>query len=365
MATILDYITWRGDISFEKDPFCEVDSLILCTLSYVDFDFLAEKIKETHTISIKEAGETFARHFADEKMNPGRILPALIYDLFDMMSRALRYRDLKLSYYINQIDPMNEKQFAALVIDLSEDEFFVAFRGTDDSIIGWKEDFNMCFKSPVPSQLQAAEYLDYISTHKKGKIILGGHSKGGNLAIFAAAFCQKKVRDRITGIYNFDGPGFTKEILDEIVKRDTLSRVRTIVPQSSIIGMLMEHDEQFEVVESSSKGIFQHDPFSWEVLGPHFVEVDDISARAYQLDHTLRDFLAVMEVEQKKDLIESMFRVLTKTGATTLSDITIKELPSIMKNMKDEDADKKQVLLQAFKLFLHIAHGKRIAEEKK
>lgn len=365
MAGMLDYIAWRGDLSFERSPFQEVDSLIFSTLSYVDFDLISSVIDETHAITIRNAGEEFARLHADEKRNPGRIIPPAIYDLFDVMSRSERYQDLKLSCYTNQIDESMEKQFSALVIELSDYEYYIAFRGTDDTIVGWKEDFNMSFKAPVPSQEQALYYLNQIAAQKPGFIRLGGHSKGGNLAAFAAAYASDDVLNRILSVHNFDGPGFTTDILGEKQIRILSSMVDTILPQSSVIGMLLEHEEPYHVVASNARGILQHDPFSWEVMGRSFVSVDDISASAYKFDSTLRKFILSLNATDKEEFVDTLFMVLGETGAKTLSDLKMKDIAQILKKLNREDAGSKKILMQTFKMLFAAAEQERIDAHKK
>ena len=365
MASILDYITWRGDLSFRQSPFQEVDSLIFSTLSYVEFELLSLVIDETNSVTIGQAGEEFARLNADEMRSPGRIIPVAIYELFDEMSRAQRYRDLKLSCYVNQVDEEHEKQFAAIVIELSEHEFYIAFRGTDDTLVGWKEDFNMSFKAPVPSQEQALAYLNRVAMQKNGFIRMGGHSKGGNLAAYAAAYASGVVRDRILSVHNFDGPGFAAEVLGK-EQIDIISRmVDTIVPQSSVIGMLFEHEEPYHVVASTAHGIMQHDPFSWEVMGKSFVYVDDISASSYKFDATLRRFILSMNAAEKEEFVDTLFLVLGETGAKTLSDLKMKDIAAIVKNLNREDSQSKKVLLQTFRMLLQTAEAERAQNHKK
>lgn len=162
MANIFDYIDWRGDLDLTQDPFNEVDSLILSTVSYIDFELIETDLK-TEKATIREAGEQFNRLHADEKIKAGRLVPDSIFRLLDVMSRTPRFRDMILSDYVNQIDEEEEKQFSAITINLGDGSYYIAYRGTDDTIVGWKEDFNMSFKAPVPSQLQALDYLEMIA----------------------------------------------------------------------------------------------------------------------------------------------------------------------------------------------------------
>lgn len=365
MAGILDYIAWRGDLSFGQSPFQEVDSLIFSALSYVDFGMISSVIDDAHTVTIGQAGEEFFRLHADDTLHPGRIIPVAIYELFDAMSRAPRYRDLKLSSYLNQIDEADEKQFSAIVIELSDYEFYIAFRGTDDTLVGWKEDFNMSFKSPVPAQKQALAFLNSVASQKQGFIRMGGHSKGGNLAAYAAGYATEEILNRILSVHNFDGPGFVSDLLGERQIRILSSMVDTIVPQSSVIGMLFEHEEPYHVVESSQRGILQHDPFSWEVRGRSFVYVDDISGSAFRFDSTLRKFILAMNAEEKENFVDTLFAVLGETGAKTLSDLKMKDIAAILKNLNSEDPESKKILLQAFKLLLATERQERNEKHKK
>lgn len=365
MANILDYIAWRGDLTLTQDSFNEVDSLILSTLSYVDFELTGLTLDFTHAVTIKEAGEAFMRLHADEKIRPGRIVPARIFELFDVMSRSPRYQGMKLSCYVNQIDEEEEKQFCAVTIDLSADEFYVAFRGTDDTIVGWKEDFNMSFKTPVPSQLQAVDYLHKVAMMKNGRIRLGGHSKGGNLAAYAAAYVTAQVGERIVLAHSFDGPGFVKKIAQSEQFRAAGGVIQSIVPQSSIIGMLLEHEENYQVVASSALGIMQHDPFSWEVTGRSFVLVDDISASSYKLDSTLRSFVLSMNTAEKEEFVDTFFYVLGETGAKTLMDLNFKDIAAIVKSLNREDSKSKKILLQTFKTLLQTVEQEHAKVRKK
>lgn len=364
MANILDYIAWRGDLTFEQSPFNDVDSLIFSVLSYVDFELTGMVIDFGNRVKLKEAGESFAKLHADDKVSAGRIIPDDIYVLFDEMSRAKRYQDLYLSCYVNQINPKEEVQFSAITMELPGEELYIAFRGTDDTIVGWKEDFNMSFRAPVPSQLQAVSYLAKVAADKRGKLRLGGHSKGGNLAAYATAFSDPSVQMRIISTHSFDGPGFTQEIFESEQFRLISRKIQKVVPQSSMIGMLLEHDDNYKIVASKQIGIMQHDPFSWEILGTSFVFVDDISASTYRFDKTFRSFIASMELSEKESFVETLFMLLDETGSKTLSEISLKDITQMIKRVNSEGEEKK-VLQQAFKLLLQSVEQQRLAELSK
>ncbi len=341
MSNIMDYLAWRGDLTMKQSPFNCVDNLILSTLSYIDFDQTGIDLSGKCDVTIKEAGEKFAFLHADEKMNPGRIIPVAIFELFDILSRCQRFCDMKLSYYVNQVDEKEEKQFSAITVELGDGNFCIAFRGTDDTIVGWKEDFNMCFKSPVPSQMQAVEYLHQIARGKRGRIYMGGHSKGGNLAIYAAVFTTPLIKRRIRQVCSFDSPGFTKEILESDSFFGIAPKIKSIVPQSSMIGMLFERDEEYDVVASTQIGLFQHDMFSWQVMGDDFVYVDDISTSSSRVEYRMKEFIQSMSYEEREKFVEEIFSVVEQTGAKTLSQLTFKDVLTIVSRMSKKFPKKK------------------------
>ncbi|MBE5880697.1 MAG: DUF2974 domain-containing protein [Lachnospiraceae bacterium] len=354
MANFMDYLDWRGELTVKQSPFNSIDHLILSTLAYIDFEQTGFDLSGRSTVTIKEAGEKFSLLHADEKMNLGRVIPDEVFVLFDVLSRSRRFCDMKLSYYVNQIDELEEKQFSAITVELGDGNFCIAFRGTDDTIVGWKEDFNMCFQSPVPSQIQAVEYLHQVALAKRGKIYMGGHSKGGNLAIYAATCCHPFVRHRIRKVCSFDSPGFTQEILQRDSYKAIADRIQRVVPQSSMIGILFEHEAQYDVVASTQIGLFQHDMFSWQVLGNDFVYVDDISASSTRVEYAMKEFIYAMSVEERQKFVEALFYVFEETGAKTLSQLKIKEVIAILRRMNKEDNDNRKILSQALRLMVQI-----------
>ena len=354
MANIMDYLQWRGDLTLRQAPFNSIDNLILSTLVYIDFEQTGLDLSGKSNVTIREAGEKFSILHADEKMKLGRVLPDVIFELFDVLSRTKRFQDMKLSHYINQIDEEEEKQFAAITVDLGNGNCCIAYRGTDDTIVGWKEDFNMCFQYPVPSQIQAVEYLQQVTHTRFGKVYLGGHSKGGNLAIYAATMCQPRLRRRIRRVCSFDSPGFTQEFLECEAYQSVAERVHRIIPQSSMIGILFENHTKYDVVQSTQIGLFQHDMFSWQISGNDFIYVDDISSSSTTVEHTMKEFIAAMSIEERKKFVEALFYVFEQTGAKTLSDLKLKDVVAILGRMSREDHDNRKVLSQALWLLIQI-----------
>lgn len=340
MGNILDYLDWRGDIRLEESLFNEVDNLLLSELSYVKFDGILPGLEEDAWMTVKQASEIFfARHDIKEIYADHSLLAKAPLVLRQMAETA-RFQNMRLSCYVNQIDEEEEKQFSALVADCQDGTFFVAFRGTDDTLVGWKEDFNMSYISVVPSQLEAVIYLEQAAKKLKGKLRLGGHSKGGNLAVYAAVKCKEEIKKQIIQVYNNDGPGFSKEMLcsDEYIgMRD---RIWTIVPQSSVVGMLLEHEEEYLVTKSSQSGIMQHDPLSWEVLGSRFVYLDDVKKKSRILDKTFKNWIYEMTEEQREEFVMILFHVLGGTGAKNLSELSEDRLGNLGAMVKTAKAVK-------------------------
>ena len=343
MANIFDYIQWR-DLSIEKVEFNEIDNLILARLSYFPLDGVVNGEEE---ISITEAYEKY------EKLeNKGRILQQEDTTLFPILAKSTRFGKMKLTNYINKIDPKQEKQFSAVTILMPDNTIYVAYRGTDNTIVGWKEDFNMSFSELVPAQTDAANYLNNIAYKYKNNIRVGGHSKGGNLAVYAAAFCDTEIQDRIINVYNNDGPGFCDKIINSKQYQNIIKKVHTYIPQSSIIGRLLNHQEEITILKSTQTGIMQHDLYTWQVLGGEFVK-DELTNSSEFIDKTITNWLKEVSPEQRGEFFDVLFEILNATNAKTLSEIkgnwfaSAKAMLTTYKNLTPES---KKILIQTFRL---------------
>lgn len=315
MANVCDYVKWRGDLSLEQSEFNEIDNLILSRFSYFPFD---EIIKENEVVTIKELSERFRKQDISK-------LPILWKDdveLFPLMGESERFGTLLATKYINKIDPEQEKQFSAITVLMPDDTIFVSYRGTDNTIVGWKEDLNMSFKSHIASQISAKKYLEIIAQeYPDKKIKIGGHSKGGNIAVYAATFAPKEVKDRIINVYNNDGPGFCEDVIETPEYQEMIKKVHTYIPQSSVIGRLMNHREKYTVVESVQKGIMQHDLYSWQVIGTEFVTLEEVTNGSEFVDKTIKNWLENVEPEKREQVIDVVFDILNTTDAQTMKEI--------------------------------------------
>lgn len=340
MANICDYMKWRGDLTLQQSEFNEVDNLILSRFSYFPFDTL---IKEDETVTIKELNQRFQK----EDINKMTILWKDDVDLFPLMGNSKRFGDMLVSKYINKIDKEEEKQFAAITILMPDDTIYISYRGTDFTVVGWKEDLNMSFKSHVPSQKDSVKYLESIANMYPNQLRLGGHSKGGNLAVYAAVFADNKIKDRIINIYNNDGPGFNNEIIEMEEYKKIINKVHTFIPQSSIIGRLLFHEEDYTVIQSKQKGIMQHDLYSWKVIGNQFIHLKEFTNDSEIIDKTIKQWLIDVDAKQREEVIEILFDILSTIDIQNFSELKtnwFSNAKKLLKTYKNIDKESKKMI---------------------
>ncbi len=352
MANVCDYVRWRGDLTLEQSEFNEIDNLILARFSYFPFDKI---IRENEIATIKE----LSRRFSNQDVTKLPILWKDDVELFPLMGNSKRFGGMLATQYINKIDAEQEKQFSAITVLMPNDIIYVSYRGTDNTIVGWKEDFNMSFKSHIASQISAKQYLEEIAKeYPSSKIIIGGHSKGGNIAVYAATFASKDVKDRIINVYNNDGPGFCEDVIETPEYQEILSRVHTYIPQSSIIGRLMNHKEKYTIVESVQKGIMQHDLYSWQLLGKEFVTLKKLTNESEFIDKTIKDWLENVEPEKREQVIDAVFEILNTTEAQTMKELKANwfaNAKTILGTYKNIDSDTKEMVWQTVNELLKVA----------
>ncbi|HHY27267.1 MAG TPA: DUF2974 domain-containing protein [Desulfitobacterium dehalogenans] len=355
MQNIFDYLDWRGDLSFAQDGFNEVDNLIFSVLAYLEFDGILPSEDSRDSISLTEAGEQYFKGLAHQKLrnsiNPFfREIPKLLIKA----SLTTRFKEVQLSSYVNLVDHEICNQFSAMVFSINQEEHFIAFRGTDDTLAGWKEDFQMSFRDEVKAQRDAISYAGKIAGKYSGKLYLGGHSKGGNLAVYAAAAMEREAQDRVIGVYNNDGPGFLTHVLEQEGYQRLLDRIHTFVPKSSVVGMLLEHGEEYITVNSNGLSVMQHNAFFWEVRGAHFVYEKGLTKGSKNFNRTVRLWLNQLSMEQRAEFVDALFDILQATGAMTVSDLSQKKLSlanDMIKSYKTLDPLTKSHLKKTLKVF--------------
>ena len=316
MADLFDYLHWRGDLSFSQCPVNSVDALIFSALSYIDFGGSVEALPEI-PISLREASEEFFK-LPDV---PSRCRTKTDPSLLMAAAETSRFGNAMILQFRSRLIPEEETQFAAMTFLLDDNSGFIAFRGTDYSLTGWKEDFNMSFRDTIPSQLLALEYTREIGSRYIMPLRLGGHSKGGNLAVFSAVKTEADIRSRILNVYSMDGPGFTDYVMSDPVYKEIASRIQTIVPQSSVIGMLLEHEEPYTIIKSKQLGLLQHELYSWEVDGPRFVPMEEITADSRFVDQTIKTWFSGMSNEERNEIVDTIFDLLALGDVDNVLDI--------------------------------------------
>lgn len=346
MADIFDYLYWRGDLTMEQAPFNEIDAVTLARFSYFPLSGRTRGRMCMVCRRLLKQPEIGAKMLMRDDL---RLLRTLI--------RCRRYRDMQVFAYAERLDILSQTQFAAVTVEVGENTYYVSFRGTDNTLVGWKEDLNMSFGT-VPSQKLAVAYLNKIAANLPGQIIVGGHSKGGNLAVYAAAFCKREIQDKITAVYNFDGPGFHEEILHSVGYRRICGRIRSFVPQSSVVGMMLGHNEVFTIVHSRQNGLLQHDVYSWEMERERFSCVQTVTNSSRFVDSTLKHWLAEVEPQKREKFVDAVYSVLLETNATTVQEVGNNKFSNgknVFRALKKLEKEDRAVVLQALRAFARCA----------
>lgn len=304
---IIDYV-WSHPEPFSERQLCRVDSLVLSQLCYFQLPSAAVAAWGWQGIPIHDLWRS---DWLDE-MTDHMYDPPGARRLAAALAASPRFRDVRIFGYVMQLDQQTQMQFSAMSFGLTPDETYVAFRGTDNTVVGWKENLNMAFQVQVPSQAQALRYFERVANRVPGRLWVGGHSKGGNLAIYVGMTCQPEIRKRLACCFSHDGPGFTSTMLAELDSRGEEVEVDKTVPKSSIFGMLFEQGEQgADVVRSASSGFAQHDPLSWEVDGCDFVIVDRLGRTAAYLDNSLNAWIDQATLAERQRFVEAVFSIMT------------------------------------------------------
>ena len=323
MPNMLDYIHWRGDLPFSQDPVNMVDNLIFSQLAYADLRGLVPSGNGDESVPLSRACDGYLRENRDQSDMINDPKPALI-----AAAASARFRDVALRGFADVVDGAKEEQFSAVTfVPPGDGPVYVAFRGTDSSIAGWREDFNFSFMAETPAQLAAAEYLTAAARLTNRPLIVGGHSKGGNLAVYAAAFAGEEAREKVMLVCSNDGPGFNSKVADSEAYRAIIPKVRLFMPESSLVGLLMANRGKRMIVKSSARGLQQHNPYTWEVMGPAFVNAGEMSAVSLFMDDAMRLWLDDLTDEEKKAFTAAVFQALEENGLFT--SISLKITPSL------------------------------------
>ena len=352
MNNIITY-TQENLSTFETLPFNSVDSLVLSSAAYIHFPNAISEVSGWRGVRLQEL--YMAEHF--EEMFHNIPLGEDTKKLFFAIAASPRFRNIRVMGYTEQFDLVSEKQFSAMTFMVQPNLYYIAFRGTDSTIVGWKEDFNMTFKAPIPSQEEAVRYIEKAALYCPGKIVTGGHSKGGNLAVYAAAMCRENIRDRISKIYSHDGPGFLETTLKSPEFQSISSRIEKTIPHSAVIGMLLEHRENFDIVKSNTLGLLQHDQFTWEIEGNSFIYIENLTKNAKFTDKTLSDWLNHLTEEERERFVDSLFSVLSANNLTSIDDFKSDwqtAIPATLHALTQLDGNTKKFILHTLKTLASV-----------
>ena len=327
MKNFLDYLQ-DNNKTFKESSFNSIDSLILAYLSYFHFPNTLTRLKDldiSKTTKVEKNREFIKR-----------------------VVTSNRYKDIESCFYVEDTNDLIEKQFSAVTFLLPNNTMYISFRGTDSTLTGWKEDFNMAFMLPVPAQKEALNYVEKVTKLIPRKFYIGGHSKGGNLAVYAGCNLSNNLSTRIIKIYSHDGPGFIKEFLTTSNYQNIKDKIEKIVPSSSIIGMLLYTNENYKIIESSARGILEHDPFSWLINENNFIILKKLSDGTVFTNKVINDFLSSLSKKEREIFIDSLFTVLKSTNLTTIDEISknfIVKLPNILIAIyRLDDVNKKYII---------------------
>lgn len=320
MADLFDYMKWRGDVSFRGSPLCEVDALMFAEMAYVPFDDIAG-CRGDGRMKLSDVADEFFKTHDPDNTDLGAIVPSKIVTMFYKMSKCRRFKNIGISHYVNTTSEQLGEQFSALTVYLPNGDIYVAYRGTDDTVVGWEENFDMALFSPVPAQKSAADYINSLSLDGVRKVFVGGQSKGGNLSVYAAVNCSDAVKEKLAAVYNFDGPGFDSEFFRSEKYLSVSKLMHNVFPEESVVGMLFEHSPDYIVVKSTNKGLWQHDSLSWQVEGPHFVCTAELSKSSRTFDASFSTWLGSLSDDERHTIITALFESLYSTDSLTLTDL--------------------------------------------
>lgn len=352
--SIIEYALFNANKSFDELPFNNVDALIFAQLSYLDYTGIVEDTRsESKGVYLHEISE-------HENFSDIFVLPRTVENntkLFNAVAYSRRYGKVRAKFYEDIFETDSDTQFCGMVFVLPGNLNVISFRGTDSTILGWKENCNMLYKYPVSSQEISVAYVDKVIPLLRGKVIVTGHSKGGNLAIYSSVYCKNENKKKITKIVSFDSPGFTEEFVNDPAYLSTLPKISKFVPEESMVGMLLTDKSTYQVVKSDGIGFYQHDPFMWKIDGISFVPSTKIVMRAKIIDTTFNDWVFGFEPQQREQFLEAMFLLIKKTNETNAPTFRqwmenlLLNLPLALDAIKGISADDRALILKVTKQF--------------
>lgn len=350
MSNLFDYISWRGDLSFEASPLCEVDNFIFCMVTYIDYNRIYNNYNPDVKLVLKDVAREFCKIYDVKTVKKmGLVIPwENIRKLIDRMGKSQRFSNVELSDFVNEIDEYKEMQFSAVTFHLNNDEMFISFRGTDDTLVGWKEDLRLSYLNEIPAQRRSVEYLECVARkYPNKKIYVGGHSKGGNLAKYSCTWVDDDILSRVFVIYNNDGPGFLPDIVSSERFARVENKVINFVPQSSLVGQIFQHRGKRVIIKSKNKGVYQHNIFGWEIHGTCAVRLEKFT-RSGEINHEIFNTrINSMSIEERRNFADTFCSILDKSGVKSLRELTeagFKSAAVMVRAYAELDKEQKQMM---------------------
>lgn len=313
----LDYIRRYGKVTFEQKEFTEIDNIIFCLLSYVNYNgIVSTNIKNKMTI--KQVRDFYYKMYDLNNINKEMLSVRNGIKILDMISRTRRYKDL-LVYNYTYIGDASQ-QFSAITFEINPKLVYVAFEGTDHLISGWEEDFKMTYLFPVNAHNDAIKYLNRNFSFRNCNIIVGGHSKGGNLALVSSMYCNFFIHRKILKVYNNDGPGLRQEQLESKHYNHIQDKLIHIIPNYSIVGLFLKHNDNYKVIKSNRKGLFAHDAMTWQIDDDKFL-LANLSKFSRVLDKGFLIWLDKYDDSKKKEFVDCIFEIFKKNNINSVIEI--------------------------------------------
>ena len=360
MGNLITYVQQYGAQSFENKLLTDIDVLVLTEIAYLPFDEIVPKsVDVTEAISIQQLGKEFETIKEKEHENNPFMITEERIQLLDIVSKSQRYKDIKVFGFMNDIDDELTKQFAAVCYQWEEESRWIIFRGTDESLTGWKEDFMMTYSDLIPAQTDAIEYLRKQAESFSGKLNVSGHSKGGNLSLYASAIQEEDIQNRIQQIYCWDAPGVHRSILSTEGYQRIVSKAKRYIPQDSIVGLMLESQVPYHIIESQGRGISQHSALMWDIEDDYFVELTELTKNSQLTDQTFKQWTEVVSDEDLKLFFDTFFELFFEMGAETVNDVYYNfrlYMQKFFEKAYQMDTEKREILLRVGRLLFQIRY---------
>ena len=355
MGIIFDYLDQVAYDSIYDTPFNELDMLMLTEITYLPFDqIVSDQMSPDCSCRLFEAAEKMPQDLS-------MLVTKNRLKLLEKAASSTRFKNIKLMGYVNDIDSDVQKQFAAMIFKIKPDSYVLTFRGTDDSIIGWKEDFHMTYMDQVPAQKTAVNYLRKAMDALPGQFILTGHTKGGNLASYAASQIEPEYQERIQSIYSYDAPGLNHSVITSQGYQTISDKIKRYIPQGSIVGMMLETPKQAQIVKSTAiGGLAQHDTFTWQISDQTFVLLDNLNPDSLQMDKTLKNWVDSVSDEELKDFFDLFFGLILDAGISSINDLTklenFNKILAVFENANALTDEEREMLTRLAKLLVDMRY---------